>query len=124
MVGGDLTVADRFLDSLFTERHMRTPDHNGPGYEETVIANLTALRGVRRILLAHGTADDNVHVQNTLMLVDRLVEGAAVNYDLMLFPDANHAIRFHGARKILYQRKQWTLPREYLRKPHTKTNDI
>ncbi|KAJ4163952.1 hypothetical protein LMH87_005649 [Akanthomyces muscarius] len=94
----------RLYDSLFTERHMRTPNHNGPGYDETVIANMTALRGVRRILLAHGTADDNVHVQNTLMLVDRLVDVGAVNYDMMLFPDADHAIRFHGARKVLYQR--------------------
>ncbi|TQV91038.1 dipeptidyl aminopeptidase [Cordyceps javanica] len=94
----------RLYDSLFTERHMGTPDHNTAGYDATVIANMTALRGLRRIFLAHGISDDNVHVQNTLRLVDRLVEAAADNYDMMLFPDSDHAIRFHGARKVLYQR--------------------
>ncbi|KAG5984045.1 hypothetical protein E4U55_006274 [Claviceps digitariae] len=94
----------RLYDSLFTERHMHTPIHNPAGYHAAAITNTTALRGVRRLLLAHGTADDNVHVQNTMVLLDELVRTGAQNYDLMLFPDADHGIRFHGARDVLYER--------------------
>ncbi|KAG5913697.1 hypothetical protein E4U42_000922 [Claviceps africana] len=92
----------RLYDSLFTERHMHSPQHNPAGYAAAAITNTTALRHVRRILLAHGTADDNVHVQHTMVLLDRLVRAGVQNHDLLLFPDAAHSIR-HGARGALYE---------------------
>ncbi|KAG5996206.1 hypothetical protein E4U43_002901 [Claviceps pusilla] len=81
---------------------MRTPQHNPAGYAASAITNTTALQGVRRLLVAHGTADDNVHVQHTMVLVDQLVQSGAQNYDVLLFPDADHEIRFHGARRVLH----------------------
>ncbi|KAG6002684.1 hypothetical protein E4U21_002836 [Claviceps maximensis] len=94
----------RLYDSLFTERHMHTPHNNPKGYDTAAITNITALQDVRRLLLAHGTADDNVHVQHTMILLDRMVQAGAQNYDVLLFPDADHGIRFHGARGVLYER--------------------
>jgi dipeptidyl aminopeptidase len=81
---------------------MRTPQRNPVGYENAAINNMTALSYVRRILLAHGVSDDNVHIQNTLTLVDKMVSAEMNNYDLLLFPDSDHDIRIHGGRNVLY----------------------
>ncbi|KAJ5863652.1 dipeptidyl-aminopeptidase B [Penicillium soppii] len=98
-----LILCGIYKDSLFTERHMHTPQHNAFGYENAAITNMTALSHVQRILLAHGLADDNAHVQNTLTLVDKLVAAEVDNYDVLLFPDSDHDIMFHGGKKMLYQ---------------------
>lgn len=50
----------------------------------------------------HGTGDDNVHVQNTLTLIDKLDLAGVKNYDVHFFPDSDHGIYFHGANDVVY----------------------
>ncbi|OKL57826.1 putative dipeptidyl-aminopeptidase B [Talaromyces atroroseus] len=92
----------RYYDSIYTERYMRTPDHNRDGYERSAISNMSALQQNVRFLVMHGTADDNVHFQNTLSLLDKLDMASVENYDVHVFPDSDHGIYFHNARKMVY----------------------
>lgn len=95
----------RYYDSVYTERYMKTPQENPDGYEGTAITNATALAQNKRFLVMHGTADDNVHVQNTLTLLDKLDQAGVENYDVHVFPDSDHSIYFHNANKIVYDSK-------------------
>lgn len=95
----------RFYDSIYTERYMLTPQENEAGYDATAINNVTALAGNVRFLIMHGVADDNVHMQNTLTLLDKLDLATVENYDLHMFPDSNHGIYFHNANRIVYDSK-------------------
>ena len=83
---------------------MRTPQHNHDGYLNTSITNMTALQNSVRFLIMHGVADDNVHMQNSLTLLDKLDLAGVENYDVHLFPDSNHGIYFHNANKMVYDR--------------------
>ena len=81
-------------DTHYTERFMDTPQRNPEGY-----AKARALNYVRnydpsrsRLKLTHGTGDDNVHLQNTLLLVDSL-QRCGKQFDLMLYPDGMHGYR-------------------------------
>ncbi|EXJ82697.1 hypothetical protein A1O3_06511 [Capronia epimyces CBS 606.96] len=94
----------RFYDSIYTERYMRTPQHNPQGYEASAIANVTALAQNVRFLVMHGVADDNVHMQNTLTLLDKLDLAGVENYDVHFFPDSDHGISFHNANHIVYDK--------------------
>ncbi|KAI0444253.1 dipeptidyl peptidase IV N-terminal region-domain-containing protein [Xylaria telfairii] len=94
----------RFYDSIYTERYMLTPQQNEDGYDATAINNVSALAGNVRFLIMHGVADDNVHMQNTLTLLDKLDLGGVENYDLHMFPDSNHGIYFHNANRIVYDK--------------------
>jgi len=94
----------RFYDSIYTERYMSTPGHNPGGYETSAISNMTALQQNVRFLVMHGTADDNVHFQNTLSLLDKLDMAGVENYDVHVFPDSDHSIYFHNAQKMVYDR--------------------
>jgi len=78
-------------DTIYTERYMRRPQNNPEGYESTsVIKAADRLHG--RLLLAHGTMDDNVHLQNTVKLANAL-QLAGKSFDLMLYPTARHGVR-------------------------------
>ena len=57
-----------------------------------------------RLLIVHGTADDNVHVQNTMLYVARLVE-AGKQFEMQIYPDKNHSILGKQTRRHLYTRK-------------------
>ncbi|KAF7519967.1 hypothetical protein G7054_g12923 [Neopestalotiopsis clavispora] len=94
----------RFYDSIYTERYMLTPQENAAGYDATAISNVTALSGNVRFLIMHGVADDNVHMQNTLTLLDKLDLAGVENYDLHMFPDSDHGIYFHNANQIVYDK--------------------
>ncbi|PSR86978.1 dipeptidyl peptidase IV N-terminal region-domain-containing protein [Coniella lustricola] len=96
----------RYYDSIYTERYMKTPQENEAGYDGTAISNATALGQNKRFLIMHGTGDDNVHVQNTLTLLDKLDLAAVENYDVHVFPDSDHSIYFHNANKIVYEKLQ------------------
>ena len=77
-------------DTIYTERYMGTPQDNVVGYRKTsVVGAAKDLHG--RLLLLHGAKDDNVHVQNTLRLVDALQQ-ADKSFQLMLYPRARHGI--------------------------------
>lgn len=92
----------RFYDSVYTERYMRTPQHNPDGYKNTSISDVDALRKNVRFLIMHGVADDNVHLQNTLTLLDHLDLAGVENYDVHFFPDSDHSIYFHNANRMVY----------------------
>ncbi|KAI1103914.1 dipeptidyl peptidase IV N-terminal region-domain-containing protein [Jackrogersella minutella] len=94
----------RFYDSIYTERYMLTPQLNGEGYDRSAVSNVTALGENVRFLVMHGIADDNVHMQNTLTLLDKLDLAGVENYDLHMFPDSNHGIYFHNANRIVYDK--------------------
>lgn len=53
----------------------------------------------------HGVADDNVHMQNSLTLLDKLDLAGVENYDVHVFPDSDHSIYFHNANRIVYDSK-------------------
>lgn len=95
----------RFYDSIYTERYMHTPQHNPEGYDNSTISNMTALHQNVRFLIMHGIADDNVHMQNSLTLLDRLDLAGVENYDVHVFPDSDHGIYFHNANRIVYDSK-------------------
>lgn len=73
---------------------MHTPQHNPEGFVNSAINNATALGQNTRFLLMHGVADDNVHFQNSLTLLDKLDEESVENYDVHVFPDSDHSIYF------------------------------
>ncbi|MFH2143315.1 MAG: S9 family peptidase [Bacteroidota bacterium] len=80
----------RYYDSIYTERYMGMPQDNADGYDENSPINfVNKLKGP--YMLAHGTADDNVHFQNTVELVDALVQ-ADKHFNLMFYPNSNHGI--------------------------------
>lgn len=93
----------RFYDSIYTERYMSTPQQNPDGYARSRVgANATALGQCTRFLVMHGSADDNVHFQNSLTLLDDLDMAGVENYDVHVFPDSDHGISFHNGNKIVY----------------------
>ena len=80
----------RYYDSIYTERYMRTPEENESGYDNNSPMNyVDQLKG--NLLLCHGTADDNVHVQNTYELAERLVQ-ANKQFDMAIYTNRNHSI--------------------------------
>ena len=94
----------RFYDSIYTERYMRTPQHNPSGYDNASISEVQNLQKNVRFLIMHGVADDNVHMQNTLALIDALDLASVENYDVHFFPDSDHSIYFHNANRMVYDR--------------------
>lgn len=95
----------RFYDSIYTERYMHTPQNNPEGYKNATVSDAMALSQNVRFLVMHGVSDDNVHVQNTLSLLDKLDMAGVSNYDVHVFPDSDHSIYFHGAHQVVYQSK-------------------
>ncbi|CAO1606332.1 hypothetical protein XANCAGTX0491_009829 [Xanthoria calcicola] len=94
----------RLYDSIYTERYMHTPQRNPDGYTNTSITDIGALASNTRFLLMHGVADDNVHMQNSLKLLDQLDLARVENYDVHVFPDSDHSIYFHGANRVVYDK--------------------
>jgi len=81
----------RFYDTVYTERYMQTPQENANGYDDnSPINHVEKLKGA--YLLVHGTGDDNVHVQNTALMINALVD-ANKQFDLFVYPDRAHGIR-------------------------------
>ena len=92
----------RYYDSAYTERFMRTPAENPDGYENYAPINLAdQLQG--RLLLCHGTADDNVHYQNTIDYAEALVQ-AGKQFEMQVYRDRNHSIYGGNTRQHLYHR--------------------
>ena len=90
----------RFYDSIYTERYMTTPQENASGYDDnSPINHVDKLKG--DFLLIHGTGDDNVHVQNTMRMVEALVQ-ANKQFEWMIYPDKNHGIYGGNTRLHLY----------------------
>lgn len=91
----------RYYDSIYTERYMKTPQENASGYDNnSPITHVKNLEG--KLLLVHGSADDNVHVQNTMSLVEALVQENK-QFDWRIYPDKNHGIYGGNTRLHLYR---------------------
>mgnify|MGYP006418054751 FL=1 len=92
----------RYYDNIYTERYMQTPQENANGYDEnSPINHVDKLKG--DYLLIHGSADDNVHVQNSMEMISALVK-ANKKFDLFIYPDKNHGIYGGNTRLHLYQK--------------------
>ncbi|SCV05543.1 LANO_0H09802g1_1 [Lachancea nothofagi CBS 11611] len=94
----------RLYDSVYTERYMHTPQQNRDGYARSKVHNATALGEATRFLLMHGSGDDNVHFQNSLRFLDLLDLAGVENYDMHVFPDSDHSIRYHNANNIVFDK--------------------
>jgi len=94
-----------FTDSIYTERYMHTPQHNPSGYENATITDVKSVGENVRFLIMHGNSDDNVHLQNTLTLLDKLDLASIDNFDMQLFPDSDHSIIFHNGHTMVYERE-------------------
>lgn len=80
----------RYYDTIYTERYMRSPVDNEDGYEDnTPFTFLDNMKG--KLLLIHGSADDNVHLQHTMQLSKRLTE-KNIPFDMIIYPNKNHRI--------------------------------
>ena len=92
----------RFYDTIYTERYMATPQENPGGYDNnSPLSHVDKLQG--DFLLVHGTADDNVHAQNSWRLVEALVQ-ANKDFEWLMYPDKNHGIYGGNTRLHLYNK--------------------
>lgn len=92
----------RFYDSVYTERFMRTPKENGDGYQAgSAIQRAPKLHG--KLLLIHGSADDNVHFQNSAEYSEALVQ-AGIQFDMQVYTNRNHSITGGNTRIHLMNR--------------------
>lgn len=92
----------RFYDTVYTERFMLTPGENADGYEESAPMNRAANLNCPLLIMA-GTADDNVHLSNTIEFVGALQKEHRYA-DMLLFPNMNHSINGCDARAMVYGR--------------------
>lgn len=90
----------RYYDNIYTERFMRTPQENADGYDSnSPINHVQKMTG--NYFLIHGTADDNVHFQNSLDMISALVK-ANKQFDLFVYPNKNHGIYGGNTRNHLF----------------------
>jgi dipeptidyl-peptidase 4 len=92
-------------DTTYTERYMGLPGDNAAQYEQSsVVKSASALHG--RLLLVHGSSDDNVHLQNSIQLIDALIN-AGLPFDFQIYPGKTHGIAGAEARTHLFKRMLW-----------------
>lgn len=92
----------RYYDTVYTERFMRTPQENPDGYDKNSPINYAGrLQG--KLLLIHGTADDNVHFQNSVDFVSALVQ-ANKQFEMQFYPNKNHGIYGGNTSLHLYRK--------------------
>jgi len=91
-----------FYDNIYTERYMSLPKFNPEGYKNgSVLEYAKNIKG--KFLLMHGTGDDNVHFQNSVKLVQKLVEND-IQFETMFYPESNHSMNGKNARIHLYKK--------------------
>jgi dipeptidyl-peptidase-4 len=92
----------RYYDNIYTERYMQRPQENEQGYDENAPEKMTAkLKG--SFLLIHGTGDDNVHFQNSVMMMNNLIRDNK-GFDSEYYPNRAHGISGGNTRLHLYRR--------------------
>lgn len=93
----------RYYDSIYSERYLRTPQENPKGYDDYApIHFVDKLKG--KLLLIHGTSDDNVHMQNTLEMAEELVQKNK-KFEMHLYTNRNHGLYGGNTRLHLYTKK-------------------
>jgi len=90
----------RFYDTIYTERFMQTPQENPSGYDDNSPL-FFADRLIGNYMIIHGSADDNVHVQNTMLMVNALIDNNK-QFEWAIYPDKNHGIYGGKTRLQLY----------------------
>ena len=92
----------RYYDNIYTERFMRTPQENAKGYDEnSPINHVNKIKG--NYLIIHGTADDNVHFQNSVMMIDEMIK-KNIDFESGYYPNKNHGIRGGNTSFHLYSK--------------------
>jgi dipeptidyl-peptidase-4 len=92
----------RFYDNIYTERYMGLPQDNADGYDKNSPINFVKdIKG--KYLIVHGTGDDNVHFENTVMIVDELIKNN-IPFDSEFYPNKNHGIYGGYTRLHLYNK--------------------
>jgi len=92
----------RLYDTAYAERYMRRPQENFKGYDQSsALLRASKLQG--NLLIIHGSADDNVHAQNTMLFIDKLV-AADKQFEMQFYTDKNHSILGKQTRRHLYTR--------------------
>ncbi|MDG4945173.1 S9 family peptidase [Weeksellaceae bacterium KMM 9713] len=92
----------KYYDTVYTERFLQTPQENESGYNDNSPINYVDLmKG--NFLMIHGTADDNVHVQNAMQFAEALIQ-ANKEFEYMVYPDKNHGIFGGNTRRHLYNK--------------------
>jgi dipeptidyl-peptidase-4 len=92
----------RYYDTIYTERYMRTPQENPSGYDDnSPISHVDKLKN-NTLLMVHGSADDNVHVQNAMEITTALVK-ANKQFEQFIYPDKNHGIYGGNTREHLFE---------------------
>ena len=101
-IAGSSVTDWKLYDNVYTERYMDTPEQNPAGYKNgSALTWAGQYKG--KLLITHGTADDNVHMQNTIQFID-LMEDLGKDFDLMLYPNERHGIR--GKKRSHVSREQ------------------
>lgn len=100
----------RFYDTIYTEIYNNLPQYNASGYDDNSPLNhARMLDDARtRLLLIHGTADDNVHFQNTVEMA-RALNRAGKRYDMMVYPDQNHSMQPDDTHNVRQKMIDYTL---------------
>ena len=99
----------RYYDTIYTEIYNGLPQDNPSGYDDNSPINFAdKLHDRTRLLIMHGTADDNVHLQNTIEMT-RALNRAGKQYDMMIYPDQNHSMRPNDTSNIRQKMVEYTL---------------
>src|SRR5688500_13523304 len=94
----------KLYDTHYTERFMKTPEQNAEGYKKTsVITYVNKYKKGLRIV--HGSTDDNVHMQNSIQLIDKL-QDLNKSFEFMLYPNQRHGIGANSAAKSLHNKNE------------------
>jgi dipeptidyl-peptidase-4 len=100
-IAGGLVSDWALYDSIYTERYMRTPQNNPEGYKNgSVLTGAKDLHG--KLLIIHGTIDDNVHQQNAIKLIYEL-QRAGKQFQFMTYPTQRHGVVNPLQQKHMYQ---------------------
>jgi dipeptidyl-peptidase-4 len=100
----DAPVTDwKLYDTIYTERYMGRPQDNADGYKDSSPVNQAAnIKG--KLMLVHGTGDDNVHFANSVELLNALIDDSRYPDQLLVFPGRGHGISDPNARMVEIQR--------------------
>lgn len=97
----------RFYDTIYTELYNGMPQENAAGYDNnSPVMYADLLEG--RLLMVHGTADDNVHAQNTFNMAHAFVK-AGKKFDMMIYPDDNHSMYPGGRHHVMQKMIDYTI---------------
>lgn len=99
----------RYYDTIYTEIYNGLPQDNPKGYDDnSPLSHAKKLAEHTKLLIIHGTADDNVHFQNSMEMCRRL-NAAGKHYDMMVYPDQNHSMRPTATTHVRQKMIDYTL---------------